>query len=200
MCGQKYREESTNKSFLSLCLFCDGTLLVKSKNLSLWVMFASILELPQKVRESKNNMLVLSFLVGTLENFNEWVRRVADSYKNLFDGNTKIDNYTARLFCGIFDLPARAKAMNMISHNGYFACIHCLAPGEYENNTIYPITVCEFRDDKCIKKAIKAAFKLNESSRTKNKTVLGLKRKSALSKYINIRTDVVYDYMHLCCE
>ena len=34
------------------------------------------------------------------------------------------------------DLPALAKAINMIQYNGYFSCVHCMVEGERIGNTM----------------------------------------------------------------
>jgi hypothetical protein len=126
---------------LSLCLFCDGTPLVKSRNLSLWIMLCSILELPQNVRESKQNIIVHSIIIGNSIDFNRWFYKCNDSFSNLLGEKTLLNGYRTRLFCSIFDLPTRAKALNMVNHNGYNACINCNITGTYEaNKFIFPYT------------------------------------------------------------
>jgi hypothetical protein len=193
MNGKKYKDQYNYKKTISLCLFCDGTPLVRSKNLSLWVMFASIMELPQKVRESKNNTIVASFLVGEMD-INLWFNRVFVKRTKILKSQNTIDGYSVRLFCAIFDLPARAKALCMVGHTGYDACINCLTHGVYANKVVYPfssmITLRTQNSFDETSNTIKLANELNQHKRKKNdKTskiiVLGIKgRGKVLHQYI----------------
>ena len=72
--SKKYKTYSNNDptQYLSLCFFCDGTPLIKSKNVSMWIMLSSIMELPQRVRESKQNILIHSIIIGNTMDFNKW--------------------------------------------------------------------------------------------------------------------------------
>ncbi len=56
---------------------------------------------------------------------------------NLFNSKTLVSNMSPSLFVCIFDLPARAKALNMINHAGYNACINCNAEGDYDFNKVF---------------------------------------------------------------
>jgi hypothetical protein len=73
--GSKYQTVLHNNNQISLCLFADSTPLVKSKNLSLWIMMSSILELPHKVREAKNNIVIHSLWIGNQIDFNYWLKK-----------------------------------------------------------------------------------------------------------------------------
>ena len=145
MNSKKYRskinEFSENNKNLSLILFCDGTPIVKSRNLSLWVMVSSIVELPQKVRESKQNMIIHSIIVGNSIDFNLWFNKCNDSFHNGLGKTLLLHGFCTRFFCSIFDLPARAKALNMMNHNGYHSCINCNILGVYKcKKVIFPYT------------------------------------------------------------
>ena len=69
MHGQKYKNLTVNGTPISLCLFADAAPIYKSSKTSLSVMFSSIIELPQRVREAKENIIVHSLIVGKQENF-----------------------------------------------------------------------------------------------------------------------------------
>jgi hypothetical protein len=95
-------------------------------------------------------------------------------------------------------LPARAKALNMTTFNGYFACTNCLTKGSYDSKVIF-----KYKRD--IEPRSAASYEeclelLNGSRIKKNASVLGIKGPTRLSSCINILNDVLYDYMHLCCE
>ena len=90
MSGAKFKSEKSTGKKISLCLFADATLLLKSKNMQLWVMVSSILELPRKVREAKNNIIIYRFFIGQLNDFNYWLKRVGDTFCNYFSGENKL--------------------------------------------------------------------------------------------------------------
>ena len=134
--------------------------------------------------------------IGNNLDFNKW-----------FDDmiNTTTDNFNNKLFVAIFDLPARAKAVNMISHTGYFACINCEIEGIYDFNKVwYP-----FKKKLVLRDKIKYNLCLKEVEYKKSKSSLikqgecnfnGIKGSTVLTENLDILQDVVYDYMHLCCE
>jgi hypothetical protein len=164
----------------------------------MWVMLSSIVDLPHKVRESKENILIHSLYIGESLNFNEWFDNVNRNYGNLFDGSISICGYKIKLFCSIFDLPARAKALNMTTFNGYFACTNCLTKGFYNTKVIYKYTSQLYmRDKQSYKECLSA---IEDSRGRKSGSKLGIKGPTCLSASINILEDVLYDYMHLCCE
>lgn len=39
-----------------------------------------------------------------------------------------------KLLIGVFDLPARAMAVNMVQFNGYYGCLVCLDEGVHKNH------------------------------------------------------------------
>jgi hypothetical protein len=119
--------------------------------------------------------------------------------------NTTTDIFNNKLFVAIFDLPARAKAVNMISHTGYFACINCEIEGIYDFNKVcYP-----FKKKLVLRDKIKYNLCLKEVEYKKSKSSLikqgecnfsGIKGSTVLTENLDILQDVVYDYMHQCCE
>lgn len=165
----------------------------------MWVMLSSIIDLPHKVRESKENIVIHSLYIGQSLDFNSWFDKVNSKYGNLFNGSINICGYNSKLFCSIFDLPARAKALNMTTFNGYSACTHCLVKGNYESKVIYKYTPhLKPRDELSYNACLNNLIPLNRSKR--NRSVNGVKGPTRLSQSINILKDVLYDYMHLCCE
>ena len=117
---------------------------------------------------------------------------------------TTSEIFANKLFVSIFDLPARAKAINMISHTGYFACINCDIEGKYDYNKVcYAFkNKLDLRDTRQYNLCLKEVNEKKEnSSIIKGECNFhGIKGSTVLSKHIDILQDVVYDYMHLCCE
>ena len=64
MHGFKYKSKALDGTEISLCLFSDAAPITASSKTSLSVMFSSILELPQRVREAKENIIVHSLIIG----------------------------------------------------------------------------------------------------------------------------------------
>ena len=121
----------------------------------------------------------------------------------MFDRKNSIMNFTPSLFVSIFDLPARAKALNMITHTGYNACINCDIVGAYAHKKVYyPFQkIIKTRDQMTYKSCLKEVFEKNSSINSKFElNISGIKGPSSLSNSLNILKDVAYDYMHLCCE
>lgn len=119
---------------------------------------------------------------------------------NLFNKNTSIMEFVPRLFVSIFDLPARAKALNMISHTGYYACINCETEGEYKfNKVFYPFVKYPVqRDQKKYELSLKQVLDKEENAPCNKKGHLnakGIKGPTVLSKNIDILSDVVFDYI-----
>jgi hypothetical protein len=104
-------------------------------------MLSSIIELPQKVREAKQNVIIHSIIIGNVIDFNKWFLKCEQAYDNRMGDHELLLGYRTRLFCSLFDLPARAKALNMVNHNGYNACINCDIKGIYKaNKVVFPYT------------------------------------------------------------
>jgi hypothetical protein len=64
MHGYKYQNKSFDNTDISLCLFSDADPIYNFSKISLSVIFSSILELPQRAREAKQNIIVHSLIVG----------------------------------------------------------------------------------------------------------------------------------------
>ena len=64
MHGRKYKSFKIDGTEISLCLSADAAPIYASMKTSLTVMFSSIIELPQRVREAKENIIVHSLIVG----------------------------------------------------------------------------------------------------------------------------------------
>ena len=100
----------------------------------------------------------------------------------------------AKLLCCVFDLPARAKALNLIQWNGRYGCTHCLDEGTQVSHVrLYlPNEQHTPRLEKDVLEYIKQA--------SSSSPVFGVKGPSVLSPYLNIVKDTVIDYMHAVLE
>jgi hypothetical protein len=167
-------------------------------------MFSSIIELPQKVREAKENILVHSLIIGNSIDFNKWYSSITKMFPDLFNHKNVVKSFNPFLFTSIFDLPARAKAMNMINHAGYYACINCEVKGEYGLKKVYYpyLNTLPLRDRNKYKLCLKEISnkKTSQINRKGEVNFKGIKGPTVLSEQLDVVHDVVYDYMHLCCE
>lgn len=100
----------------------------------------------------------------------------------------------AKLLCCVFDLPARAMALNMSQWNGHYGCTYCLDEGTQVSHVrIYlPDDEHTVRTDKQILQYAQEA--------SGNSPKFGVKGSSVLSPYLNIVKDTAIDYMHAVLE
>ena len=100
----------------------------------------------------------------------------------------------AKLLCCVFDLPARAMALNLTQWNGAHGCTHCLDKGTQVSHVRLYLPNDEHlvRTEKDIEKCLEKASSISP--------VHGVKGLSVLSPYINIVKDTVIDYMHAVLE
>ena len=100
----------------------------------------------------------------------------------------------AKLLCCVFDLPARAMALNLTQWNGRHGCTHCLDEGTQVSHVrIY------LPDDQHVPRTEIEIFKCATSA-CRSSPVLGVKGLSVLSPYLNIVKDTAIDYMHAVLE
>ena len=155
---QKYLNQTDSDISLSLSLNSDGAPLINSKNSSLWPVLAKIVELPDSIGESFENLIFIGlwlhtekpayeiFMSKCVEAITEAVNCpylktkgylirhffiFKKSFRFFSTGNLKID-----IICQSFiaDLPARASYLNVMQFNGYYGCMNCFHPGEYDLN------------------------------------------------------------------
>lgn len=111
----------------------------------------------------------------------------------LLDGLVK----TIRLqpLFGVFDLIARAPAMNMKQHNGFMGCPTCVHPGETKQRTrVYlPGTDYPLRTHSSIVSDGIEAQEIGEA-------VNGIKGRSSLENIVDLVNGIPIDYMHCVLE
>jgi hypothetical protein len=93
----------------------------------------------------------------------------------------------------------------MINHDGYYACINCTVKGEYGSNKIfYPfVKNLKLRDQNQNRFFYDQVSEKESTSRIYQKgeiNIKGIQGPTVLSNKLEILQDVIYNYMHLCCE
>ena len=97
-----------------------------------------------------------------------------------------------KLLCCVFDLPARAMALNLTQWNGKHGCTHCLDEGTQVSH----VRIYLPDDDhnvRCEKQLLQYA---EEASGSLPK--FGVKGPSVLSPYLNIVKDTCSNRLHAC--
>lgn len=119
---------------LQLCLYTDGVPVFKNPSRSAWPVFASIVELPPTLRESRKTKIIAGVWFGRKGPTSDIL--FEDIIKNINSLEISI-NYMNRVISNKFkiygfeaDTPGKAKGLNMKGHKGYFSCTFCLIPGK----------------------------------------------------------------------
>ena len=96
---------------------------------------------------------------------------------------------------GVFDLIARAPAVNMKQHNGFMGCPTCVHPGATKQHTcVYlPGTEYPLRTHSSIVSTGIEAQEVGEA-------VDGIKGRSSLESVIDLVNGIPIDYMHCVLE
>ena len=124
----------------------------------------------KKLEKSKQNIIIRSIIIGNSIDFNKWFDYCNKSFKSCLGQTELLNGYHTSLFCSLFDLPARAKALNMLNHNGYNCCINCNICGNFKaNKVIFPYNqnlslrsnfeYKEILKTVCAKKTVKGCFR-----------------------------------------
>eukprot|EP00111_Clytia_hemisphaerica_P021910 TCONS_00064415-protein len=195
---------------LTCQLNSDGVSLFKSSTYSVWPVYLRINELPPYMRNCKEFKLLPCLWFGKQKPYmRTFLRPLVDAMKTLFhsgiiirfaDG-TKV-NVRMVISGGLFDLPAKCLAQEMVQFNGYFGCSFCEIKGEQATSngkkkgskTVFPLNkdcIPKLRqEDRTIVQAILALGR--------NKTIFGIKGCSILAElpYLNIIWNFPFDYMH----
>lgn len=166
---------------------------------SLWPIQMCTTSLPPHIRMDVDYLLLGGIWLGPVKpDMNIILEPVLKRINHLditIDVPTGKKQLKAKLLLGVFDLPAKAMAMNFTQFNGKHGCPYCLDEGHYAmHRRLYlPSESHEPRTMHNVKKWAKKAKKLG-------KTVFGVKGPSVLSPYIDIVKSVPIDYMHAVLE
>lgn len=159
----------------------------------------SITSLPPHIRMNVAYLLLGGIWLGPVKpDMKVILEPILEKIDNL-DISIKLPEGTkhlkAKLLLGVFDLPAKAMALNFIQFNGKHGCAYCLDEGTYSNHRrLYlPSDTHDPRKKRDLHKWAKKAER-------KKIPVFGVKGTSILSPYINIIKDVPVDYMHAVLE
>ena len=97
----------------------------------------------------------------------------------------------AKLLLGVFDLPAKAAAVNMMQYNGRYGCLYCLDEGIY-----FPHRRLYLPSDNHRPRNMKDMTKWAKQAIEQGRPVFGVKGPSILSSSIDIVKSVPIDYIH----
>lgn len=207
--GKLYKNLQKPGKFLSypehtgLVLNTDGVAIFKSSKHSLWPVYLSITSLPPELRMRKDFILLAGVWCGpskpdlnailkpTLEDIHQLNSLGIDVSTS--DGMKKV---RAMLLLSVFDLPAKAAAVNMKQFNGKYGCLYCDNPGE----TFSPGCTIYRPDVLCARRTHQAVQQHAEEAKQLGVPVKGIKGESILSKYTDIVNSIPVDYMHAVLE
>ncbi|XP_034241780.1 uncharacterized protein LOC117645631 [Thrips palmi] len=124
-----------NVSFLG---YTDGVRVFSTSSTEVWPIYFQIDELPYKDRVQKQNVILAGLWVSTKPPKPNVFLKPFQTALNDFQENgyqLPVHGQGERLFKGMLlawtcDLPAKAKFMRMIAHNGFYGCSRCETPGE----------------------------------------------------------------------
>ena len=114
----------------------DGVSLFKSSSFSMWPLYLKINELPLTMKDLISNKIIAGAWFGNTKP--SVLKPLCGVMKSLFTDGLEIQPpelhnpllCKAIILTGTSDLPAKSTALNMIGHNGFFACPYCEQPGE----------------------------------------------------------------------
>jgi hypothetical protein len=123
------KEENT----FQICVYTDGVPIFKNPSKSAWPVFASIVELPPSLRESRKSKIIAGVYFGqNSPSSDNLFEKIIENIKTLeitieYNGQSITNKFKLYGFEG--DTPGKAKSLAMKGHKGYFSCTFCLTPG-----------------------------------------------------------------------
>ena len=153
------------------------------------------MNLPPHIRFNRKYIILASVWYGPSKPDTNILLKPTLSKLNLLHTiGTTIDGrktMKSKLLLCVFDLPARAMAVNMKQFNGYYGCLKCLDKGEHINNRhLYLPT------EPHTKRTMAMMILYAAKALVKGVSIYGVKGPSVLSEHIDIVIHVVIDYMH----
>lgn len=108
-------------------MYTDGIKLQNSSNQELWILGATLLDLPMKVRSSQKNFIFIAAWYGLCKPI--W-STIADHVTEELGKVVKLGNEELSLAVLQVnaDIPARASILNCMN-SGYFPCLRCDVQG-----------------------------------------------------------------------
>lgn len=142
--GSEYKKMTVKGAFLdndntniTLTFNTDGVSLFKSTNVSLWLVYLAINEIPPRERFLMKNLIIWGIWQGAAKPvmntfIGQFVRDMVKLERERIQ--LRIDDKDihccAKVIIGTMDLPARACVLNTTHHNGAYSCIYCETPGK----------------------------------------------------------------------
>ena len=178
----------------------DGIKPFKSSRLTIWSIFIALSSLPPSIRMNRDNLITVALWVGSKPPMHLLLKPLKQIMKRLSSSGVCVRSpagmKTVRLqpLFGVFDLIAKAPALNMKQFNGRNGCPTCLHPGEWRPGTrVYLPGTYPLRTHDGLKQAARKAEKKEEA-------VDGIKGRSALTKLVDLVDGIPVDYMHCVLE
>ena len=125
-------DHSSKTRTLSLLTSTDGVPLYKSSNVSLWSVSFVILNLPPAIRMNSENIVLAGFWIGSKPPMQLLFQPIIKVLKyfslNSFQVSTSSGMFDVfiNLVMAVFDLPAKAVALNAKQYNGRNGCSVCV--------------------------------------------------------------------------
>ena len=126
---------------LNLTVSTDGIQLVKSGVIKheTWPLFCGIVELPPKLRECKNNLIIAGLWFGAKKPTSdiifegliaeiESIKSNGGIFMTINGSNLRFD---LKIHCIGGDVPAQALMLDIKYHGGYYSCPFCLIRGKH---------------------------------------------------------------------
>lgn len=166
---------------------------------SIWPVQLAITSLPPAIRMDVDCLLLAGVWLGPVKpNMKLILEPIIDIINQIdieinISGSTK--HLKAKLLLGVFDLPAKAMALNTVQFNGKHGCPYCLDEGIHvSHRRLY------LPNDTHEPRKMRNMIQWADQAEQLDKPVNGVKGHSVLSPHINLIKSVPVDYMHAVLE
>lgn len=191
-----------NREHIGTVINTDGIQPFKSSRLSIYPVFLAFAGLPPSIRMMRDNIVTLALWVGEKPLMNillkpvmRMLRRLSTCGIQIKSPNGLLKTIRFQSLFGVFDLIARAPAMNMKQHNGYNGCPVCLHPGTSQNHThVYLPGSCY--PQRTHNSIVRAGIRAERDGGA----VDGIKGQSPLALVFDLVKGIPIDYMHCVLE
>ena len=132
--SDKTVKSDINQKILNLTLCSDGVSI--RKNVSIWPVLLTIIELPPLIRESYFSKILVGVWRGNKPSSSILYKKLMKDLNTLGISGIKVQSsgvqYTVKykLASILCDAPALALSLDMRQFNGYYGCAFCMHPGE----------------------------------------------------------------------
>lgn len=169
---------------------------------SLWPIQLCITSLPPNIRMNLRYLLLAGVWLGNVKpSMNIILKPVLQKIHSLYTNGKHISTPSgtkilkAKLLACVFDLPAKAMALNFTQWNGNHGCSYCLDSGtQVSHRRLY------LPNDEHKPRKEKETFQHAKQAIRTGSPMYGVKGMSVLTPYLNIIKDVPIDYMHAVLE